>query len=438
LLSPSKFISKKGEKLIGNGMKKFLLFAIFLVSLSFLISNAKAVTYISGCSDLDIEGETYYLTQDIINSSSSMCITIGNNITLDCQGHIIDGVNATNSYGIIINTQYGYDIIKNCILTDWTYGIFISSHSDYNILTNITSTSNTYGLYIYYGGVNTIVNDSKFQDNDCGVYVYRVYEPNYLFYNNLFNNTCNIDSYLSEGQIWNTTKRIGTRIYSAGTEIGGNYWTNPAGNGYSDTCVDDDKDGFCDLPYDTGLGIDYLPLSDEYVPPNLPPEIIIFSPLNQSYYGSIDFAFKAIDDLDKNFTVKAYLNNQLEYENLYYQNNTQISYSKTLPMGTYNFTVYAEDSYGNSSQQEVIFTSFGYCGDNICQADYENSANCFKDCGGASKNFVFLVVVGLGIMGIVFGRDLVAGTKTTEEMVRTFVVILIILVVIGIIASTWL
>jgi hypothetical protein len=195
------------------------------------------------------------------------------------------------------------------------------------------------------------------------------------------------------------------------------------------------------LPYDLlgdGTNVDYLPLSDEYAPPNLPPEITIFFPLNQSYYGSIDFAFKATDDLDENFMIRAYLNNELEYENTSYQNNTQISYSKSLPVGTYNFTVYAEDSYGASSQQEIIFTSLGYCGDNVCQADYENSANCFKDCGGASKNFVFLVVVGLGIMGIVFGRDLVAGTKTTEEMVRTFVVILIILVVIGIIASTWL
>jgi hypothetical protein len=128
----------------------------------------------------------------------------------------------------------------------------------------------------------------------------------------------------------------------------------------------------------------------------------------------------------------------LEYENLYYQNNTQTSYSKSLPTGTYNFTVYAEDSYGVSSQQEVIFTSFGYCGDNICQADYENPSNCFKDCGGASKNFVFLVVIGLGIMGIVIVRYLVAGGETIDEMVKTFVVIIIIFIVISIIASTWL
>jgi hypothetical protein len=74
---------------------------------------------------------------------------------------------------------------------------------------------------------------------------------------------------------WNTTRQRGTRIYSAGTEIGGNYWTNPDGNGYSDTCTDADKDGFCDDPYVLATdNIDYLALSDEYSPPTtttLPP-----------------------------------------------------------------------------------------------------------------------------------------------------------------------
>jgi len=653
LLSPSKFISKKGEKLIGNGMKKFLLFAIFLISFSFMISSVKAVTYISDCSDLNQSGETYYLTADIIDSSISPCINISaNNVILDCQGHIIDGDDVAE-YGIYV---YRSEItttnitIKNCILSNWAtagiylfsssnnqiinstsnsnyhgiyldsssnnqiinstsnsnyHGIYLDSSSnnqiinstfnynsdtgiylDYssnNQIINSTSNSNYYGIYLlkssnnqiinstsnsnYYGiylkysfnnnqiinstsnsnyyGIylkhssnnNQIINstfnynsdtgiyldyssdnqiiNSTFLNNDddgvtlessdynkfeniylsgfqdssgdgifyignsnynnitnitianasasgfyivssnnnaisyskimncgnCGIYFYSQTGQNNLIYNNLFNNTNN---FCFDGIIysnyWNTTKQSGQRIYSPGNYIGGNYWTNSTGNAYSDICADDDKDGFCDLPYDLlgdGTNVDYLPLSDEYSP-NLPPEITIFSPLNQSYYGSTDFVFKATDDLDKNFTVRTYLNNQLEYENLYYQNNTQTSYSKSLPTGTYNFTVYTEDSHGNSLQKEVIFTSLGYCGDSICQADYENSSNCFKDCGGASKNFVFLVVVGLGIMGIVFGRDFVVGTKTTEEMVRTFVVILIILVVIGIIASTWL
>ena len=170
---------------------------------------------------------------------------------------------------------------------------------------------------------------------------------------------------------------------------------------------------------------------------NQPPEITIFSPLNQSYYGSINFAFKATDDFDENFIIRAYLNNELNYENLYYQNNTQISYSKTLPMGTYNFTVYAEDSFGNSSQQEVIFTSLGYCGDNICQADYENNMNCFKDCGGTARQFT----VGIGSIVLAFGGLMLLATafassptEGKDYVFKIFIAVIgIILMVYGII-----
>jgi len=87
-----------------------------------------------------------------------------------------------------------------------------------------------------------------------------------LIYNNLFNNTNNF--YFSGtiySNYWNTTRQRGTRIYSNGTEIGGNYWTNPGGNGYSDTCTDSNRDGFCDDPYVLNANnTDYLALSNKY------------------------------------------------------------------------------------------------------------------------------------------------------------------------------
>jgi hypothetical protein len=49
---------------------------------------------------------------------------------------------------------------------------------------------------------------------------------------------------------FNTTRQLGDRIFSPGTEIGGNYLTDPLGAGYSDTCADANTDGFCDTPFD--------------------------------------------------------------------------------------------------------------------------------------------------------------------------------------------
>jgi len=357
-----------------------------------LLPLAKADTYLTDCAVLDTSGETYYLMQDIINSTtSSACMLIlADNVILDCQGHIIDGIDSSNTYGIYVShdSETATNItIKNCTLTDWDYGIYLqnsssnnldnitassniyagiylensnsnnlisitsnlnspdngygiyldwsnsnnlinitansnnvgimidnanysnlsniivdsnsnlgvylstsnsnnlinitahnsSAHnsscgieidfSDSNVLSNIIANSNSYGMCFYSSNYN-IINDSIIQDNEYGVYLYYTGTAN-LLYNNLFNNTNNFYFYATVyPNYWNTTRQVGTRIYSNGTEIGGNYWTNPEGTGYSDTCTDADKDGFCDDPYVLNANnTDYLALSDEYSPP---------------------------------------------------------------------------------------------------------------------------------------------------------------------------
>jgi parallel beta-helix repeat protein len=110
--------------------------------------------------------------------------------------------------------------------------------------------------YVY----NSTISNNIFSDSPYGI---EIDGSDNIFYNNLFNNSVNI--YLDEPleNFWNVTRQSGTRIYSTGTEIGGNYWTNSTGNSYSDTCIDTDKDGFCDEPLEIA-SYDYLPLSDEY------------------------------------------------------------------------------------------------------------------------------------------------------------------------------
>ena len=276
---------------------------IFVLAFLLLLPLTKADTYLTDCAVLNIPLETYYLTQDIINySSTDTCMLIpADNVVLDCQGHTIDGVDNANSYGIYVyrSSETITNItIKNCVVTDWAYGIEFWT-SDFNTLLNITSNSNyyfgidlyrsnsnnllnitanynsRYGINFVYSSFNTLKN-SIIQDN--GYYglsssAYIPEEGGNLIYNNLFNNTNNFASGAANN--WNTTRQTGTRIYSFGNEIGGNYWTNPTGNGYSDTCIDSDKDGFCDDPYVLNANnADYLALSDEYSPPStttLPP-----------------------------------------------------------------------------------------------------------------------------------------------------------------------
>jgi hypothetical protein len=92
-------------------------------------------------------------------------------------------------------------------------------------------------------------------------------------YNCLINATTPIDVWSGAESFFNTTNQSGTPIYGNGNRIGGNYWTNSSGSGYSDTCTDSGEDGFCDTPFNATTftpcsgstcntdATDYLPLS---------------------------------------------------------------------------------------------------------------------------------------------------------------------------------
>ena len=260
----------------------------------FTLTTTKSISFCG--SFLDQPGITYYLDRDIINSAISPCINItADNVTLDCQGYTIDGDDLA-SYGIYAerpSTTTTNITIKNCVISDWYLngirfgrvrgntlnnltvysnwmGIAIYTLSDNNQLTNIIADSNTYGIYLSSSNNNTITS-SKIQNNSYGISLSSSGSTPNKIYNNLFNNTRNF-YFETAGTVynnsWNTTKQTGQRIYSPGAEIGGNYWTNSTKNGYSDTCTDSNRDGFCDSAYilnytTTTNNTDYLPLSNK-------------------------------------------------------------------------------------------------------------------------------------------------------------------------------
>jgi hypothetical protein len=227
------------------------------------------------------------------------------NITLNYNGLILAGTSYTNISNLLFNNSkiylFGYsnyNILSNLttngiVLDECQYnnfsnivtrnsdvGISFTAFDQYNIFSNTTVESNYYGILFGYQCNGNTIKDSIIKNNNYAIYVTAAAAGN-LIYNNLFNNTNNIRTWGSYGSNqFNTTRQAGTRIYSAGTEIGGNYWTNPNGNGYSDTCADVDRDGFCDQPYDLlgdGSNVDYLPLSNKYA------------------YLSITFSYSSVD-----------------------------------------------------------------------------------------------------------------------------------------------
>ena len=66
---------------------------------------------------------------------------------------------------------------------------------------------------------------------------------------------------------WNTTRQSGINIIG-GSFLGGNFWANPDGTGFSQTCKDVNGDGICDKSYILDANnIDYLPLAKDKIPP---------------------------------------------------------------------------------------------------------------------------------------------------------------------------
>ena len=195
---------------------------------------------------ISLSGNNNTITENNFTDNSQLDVqgynnTIYNNMM---NGSDFSGILGAFSY-LHISTSSGGNSIHDNNLTSTRLGIEGDNNLIYNNILNVTYQGNPMWSGIFTSGSGN------------------------LFYNNYFGQ---IHSDFLGTNFWNTTKQAGNRIYSAGTQIGGNYWAD-SGGGYSETCVDSDTDGFCDNSYVNGsLGTitDYLPLSNKYVAPTPP------------------------------------------------------------------------------------------------------------------------------------------------------------------------
>lgn len=280
---------------------------ITMLGILLLAGDVNAATPVSSCGVISSPGE-YVLAMNIINSTAIYCINItSSDVIFDGAGFTIDGTGSSGTKGVYVynSTKSLTNVtVKNLGVADWYYGFYyvnvktgsminntassnvygiILSQSSYSILTNNTASLNNIGIMLYQSNNNTL-NSSTAISNDYGIDLssssYNVlisnnasnnsnygiilfsfwFTGNYnIIYNNYFNNINNSRIFTSNS--WNTTKRAGTNIVG-GPYIGGNFWANPNGTGFSQTCTDSNGDGICDSPYTlSSNNIDYLPLA---------------------------------------------------------------------------------------------------------------------------------------------------------------------------------
>lgn len=215
---------------------------ISIILIVLMSGGAFGVTSINQCGSIDSSGD-YKLTRDIWSTGNlavSSCINItSSNVALDGESHYIIGNSAEiGSIGVYINNPASIIknvTVKNVTVIRWDYGIYLRDSFNNNVTGNNAS-NNSNGINIYNSSNNFI-------------------------YNNYFNNTNNVivDTSIN---YWNTTRRSGKNIIN-GSYIGGNFWANPAGNGWSQTCLVSNIYGMCDTPYVINPGNkDFLPLTN--------------------------------------------------------------------------------------------------------------------------------------------------------------------------------
>ena len=189
-------------------------------------------------------------------------LSSGRGIIIGCCGgnNLVSTNNIINcSTGIEIYDVQAKTVLRDNKIMDCNYGIDLTFVFKSEVYNNTISNSSI-GIFLRENcHENELLNNMVISSKESGVYLRDEITDNHI-YNNYFNNTLNVRADNSEGNFWNTTKTKRTNIVK-GPYLGGNFWANPNGTGFSQTAIDLDSKGIRDQPYRVnGSDFDYLPL----------------------------------------------------------------------------------------------------------------------------------------------------------------------------------
>jgi hypothetical protein len=232
----------------------------------------------------------YYNTSVTIEDIQVAAISLCNADNSVLRNISLQGWGETNSYRNTIDLYYTDYTNLTEITIDRGYKGIELQQSDWNKINDSNFTRMRYADIYIGGSHNNTIHDNNLTYNDVNTGSYESIaitldldsEDNLIYNNLMYDGEALADTKALRYQgtlrynSWNTTEQSGTRIYSAGNNIGGNYYTNSSAGEYSDICTDSDSDGFCDSPFDLethtsctigvdcGNDVDYLPYSDQF------------------------------------------------------------------------------------------------------------------------------------------------------------------------------
>jgi hypothetical protein len=284
---------------MGETMNKIILisfgFLIALLAIGFAVA-----TSLTGCGSLTIPGGFYTVVNDIDAGGAGCFVISVDNISLNCAGQTIS--NSANAVSITPNVD-GVTV-KNCIFRNDTIGVgtsgttynltiqdnvFNDTHATTNIYLGTSATgadiaSNTFvttgtanGTAIFIAGISsntTYITSNVFTNKKLNVN----HSANSASTQLLRSNVVTGGAFTFVGPTCPTVKMSGNFINSTNyftdytcalylNETHGNYWADPFGFGFSQSCVDVNNDGVCDGAFTAYSGaVDYLPEKSFGVP----------------------------------------------------------------------------------------------------------------------------------------------------------------------------
>jgi C1A family cysteine protease/PKD repeat protein len=149
----------------------------------------------------------------------------------------------------------------NVIWNSTAEAIFTETSSDIGLYNNTVLLTSSAPAVRLVNGQRAIIRGNVIADNgDAGLELHQTQDL--TVYDNYFNNLKNTRIGSDVQGTWNREKSSGINIVG-GPYIGGNYWANPYGTGFSETHPDQDGDGFCDEPFIFDGQTDTLPLASQ-------------------------------------------------------------------------------------------------------------------------------------------------------------------------------
>jgi parallel beta-helix repeat protein len=150
-------------------------FRIGLLVLAAMIATpivSAATVQISGPTVISSPG-TYVLTQDIATGQSPAIAIRCSNVVFDGNGHTIDGVDASGSFGIQVNngnTPLTGVTVKNVRLKDWYYGLYYKYENGGRIEDVRAESNQNAGICLAYANDNVLTGCSA-SGNEQGILV---------------------------------------------------------------------------------------------------------------------------------------------------------------------------------------------------------------------------------------------------------------------------